>query len=65
MLQRNKWLWLVCFVFIFGLTQIHTFFPLSTKTGLWGFPLWLWGMMGVHVLMLLALALFIRTYWKN
>ena len=58
--HKRKLFWAILFIFIFLLSQSHLVFNFSGELGFMGFPNWLWVLIGVHAVFIIALYFFMQ-----
>lgn len=59
--KSSTYKWIMIFGVILLMTQVNLFISFSALPSFLGFPKWLWLMIGVHLLFVLALFRFTKT----
>jgi len=57
--------WFIVFIIIFLLSQDFWSWDNAVTLGIFGLPVWLYWFFGIHLLLVFAIYLFTRYFWKN
>lgn len=63
--MKKAGVWFIIFGFLFLLSQDFWSWNNPVSLGFLGLPDWLYWFVGIHLLMVLAIYLFTRYFWKN
>lgn len=64
-MKKKGFLWLLVFIFIILLSQDYLFVDWELKSSLFGFPQWIFYFILIHILFIVAYALFMKHFWKE
>lgn len=62
--MKKELFWILIFVFLFLLSQDSMFWSDEVSLGMFGFPMWIYWIVFLQILIVIAIYVFSKKYWK-